>query len=148
MNTSFMHRRDLVLVAAIALGVVGLLAWRAWPRDTGSDAPVRFGEGEIFLPEAFPGGFSHVSADRAWARWEDGQHLRSDTTAQSGVLQSQRGRTWVWAFSQPGCMMPLGGQPSASLLARYESPKCRMWTFLNPANGVHIESTNYVPKTP
>jgi hypothetical protein len=143
-----MHRRGLVSVAAFALVVVGMLAWRAWPRDTSPGVPVHFGEGETFYPQDFPADIPHISADQAWAKWEGGQHLRTETTAQSGVFQDQHGRTWVWAFSQPGCQMPLGGRPSPSLLARLDSPKCRLWTFLNPRNGVHILSIDYVPKTP
>lgn len=101
---------------------------------------------QTLLPTAHVRSYSGVSADGAWAEWEDGGRLTDDITAQSGVLDNQHGRQWVWGFSQSGCAVPLGS-PSLRDVALAKSSKCRLWTFLDAGTGAHVETTDQLPAT-
>jgi len=134
-----------VVVAVAALLV--LRQGKADPVGRTSTAPIVISAGETFSPRDLPTEHAYLTADGAWAKWESGQSLTADVKAQFGVLDYSQGRRLVWAYSERGCAVPFG-DPSARDVALAKSPKCRLWTFLDPKTGAQIETTDQLPSSP
>jgi hypothetical protein len=138
------------LVCAAAILAALVFAQRSGPtpaRNEVATDPVYFDDGIVFTPKVLPHDAHYLTADEAWTKWEHGDHLRPDITPEFGLLNNQGHYHLAWGFSQRGCMMPLGN-PTAREVALAKSPKCRLWTFLNPATGLHILSANLEPTKP
>jgi hypothetical protein len=135
------------LVLAVVAALLVLRQHQSDQTSHTTSAPIVFAAGETFSPKEAPSGQTYLTADEAWARWEDGQHLTAEVTAQFGVRDYQQDRQSVWAYSQRGCAVPLG-DPSAQDVALAKSPKCRLWTFLNAKTGTQIDTTDQLPSSP
>jgi hypothetical protein len=150
------RRRPVLIGVSVVLGVLVLaivLAISHHPTNSTASTevprgePVYFDSGTVFTPRMPPTDPADLTADEAWEKWAHGDHLTSAITSEYGVLNEQGRYHLVWGFSSHGCIMPVG-VPTAREVALARSPKCRLWTFLNPRTGKQILSTNQEPTRP
>lgn len=162
-------------VALIAGAAVSIEGFRSESSPSSDSTPLPTGivtidpeQGETFTPSAVPAGGRFMTADDAWAKWENGLRL-SDTPAvkaQFGSLvlltgpqgapgtEVQQDGVPVWAFEEPGCRGTSGTSPdptgpASSSTSTSEggdgdsvsSSPCATWTFIDAMSGEEVDST-------